>query len=64
MKTHADIIEAKGGSSEFARAIGAEPAEVMVWKSRKRIPRSRWLQVHEAFPDLTSRVLTSTEQAA
>jgi hypothetical protein len=50
--THADIIMAKGGPVEFAKAIGASVDEVRVWRARNKLPQTRWLQIHEAFPDL------------
>jgi hypothetical protein len=56
-RTAADIIEAKGGPIAFAQKIGASVDEVRVWKTRNRIPRTRWLEVHEAYRDLTRAVL-------
>lgn len=53
----AKLIDAKGGAAEFAQAIGAKVDEVRVWKSRKRIPRTRWLEINEAYPDLDSSTL-------
>ena len=60
----AEIIDAKGGPIEFAQKIGAKVEEVRVWKSRNRLPRTRWLEIHQAYPDLTLDVLRGAEQAA
>jgi hypothetical protein len=58
-KTAADIIDEKGGPAEFAQKIGATVDEVRVWKTRNRLPRTRWLEIHEAYRDLTLAVLES-----
>jgi hypothetical protein len=58
--THADIIMAKGGPVEFAKAVGASVDEVRVWRARNRLPQTRWLQIHEAYPDLDWGTLTAS----
>lgn len=46
--THADIIEAAGGASALARAIGADPNTVKQWKRGDSIPAPYWQSIAEA----------------
>lgn len=59
--THTDIIEQKGGAEAFAKAVGATVEEVRVWRARNKLPQTRWLQIHEAYPDLNSQVLSAAK---
>lgn len=61
-KTHIDIIQTKGASA-IAIALGAKPATVRMWRLRKRIPRSVWPELIEAYPDLTVEQLKEAEAA-
>lgn len=49
--THADLIEAKG-VAKIAAITGQPEVHVRVWKGRG-IPRSRYADIIDAFPDVT-----------
>lgn len=57
--THADIIAAKG-TSVIAERLGVPAAHVRVWKSR-RIPKSVYADLMEAFPEITLEALKAGE---
>ena len=59
---HADLIEAKGGAAEMARLMGVKPGIVRMWKYRGRIARTAWLDVMDAFPDVTLEMLRLGER--
>lgn len=63
-QTAAQIIEAKGGATAFAKAAGLEPSAVRMMKHRNKLPRSVWPEVMTAFSDLTLDVLRATEAAS
>lgn len=52
------------GASRIAKALEIKPATVRMWKVRKRIPRSAWPEISQAFPELTTEVLLKMERAA
>jgi hypothetical protein len=62
-KTHLEIISDKGGPSKMAAALNVKPARTRMWKLRKRIPRSVWPELIEAYPDLNTDVLKAGEAA-
>ena len=64
VRTHTDLIKSLGGASAVAKAINARPATVRMWKLRKRIPRSSWPEVIEAFPAITMDSLKAAEGAS
>lgn len=43
------FIDAKGGSTKVAAATGYTPGAVAVWRSRKKLPRTAWPQLINAF---------------
>lgn len=61
--THLMIIEDKGGASAIAAALNVKPARVRMWKLRKRLPRSIWPELIEAYPDLSVEQLKEAEAA-
>lgn len=63
VRTASQIIEDKGGSAEFARACGLEPAAVRMMKHRNKLPRAAWPEIMTAFPDVTLDVLKASEGA-
>jgi hypothetical protein len=63
-QTVAQIIEGKGGSAAFAKAIGLEASAVRMMKHRNKLPRAVWPEIMTAFADLTLDVLKGTEIAA
>ena len=62
--TPAQLIDSKGGSTAFAKAIGSAPGAVRLMKHRGKLPRSVWPEVMKAFPDVTLDQLLETETAA
>jgi hypothetical protein len=58
-----DFIEAKG-TQVVARATGRTPEAVRVWKTRNRFPRSAWLELAQAFPELTLDTLRELDSKA
>lgn len=58
-----DFIEAKGVPAIEA-ATGRTPGAIRVWKTRNRFPREAWLELSQAFPELTLDVLTRLEAKA
>lgn len=63
-QTPAQIIDAKGGASAFAEAVGVKPSHARVWKHRNQFPRSFWPEIGKAFPDLGTEALLAAEAAA
>lgn len=63
VKTPAQLIEAKGGSAVFARAIGYDPGAVRMMRYRNKFPRSAWPDIGLAFPDLDTEALLLAEAA-
>lgn len=60
MISPADIIDLKGAAA-IAEATKQRLGTVRVWKTRNRIPRSRWPEISAAFPDLTTEKLLEIE---
>lgn len=58
-----DFIIAKGDDT-VASATGREVGAVRVWKSRNRFPRSAWLELAQAFPELDLETLKRLEATA
>lgn len=51
------------GAAEIATATNRTLGAVRVWKHRKRFPREAWLELSQAFPELTLEVLRKLEPA-
>lgn len=51
-ETASDVIEAKGVAA-FADALVMPRETVRQWKHRNILPRSKWPEIMDAFPDLT-----------
>jgi len=60
----AKIIHDQGGTRAFADAVGAAPAQVRLWRFRQTFPRSQWLQIATAVPELTLERLEALEALA
>ena len=60
----AQIIHDKGGVADFADAVGAKPSQVRLWRFRRAFPRSQWLQIATAVPELTLERLEALEALA
>jgi hypothetical protein len=60
-KSAAEIIDAYGGSTVFAKAVGWSAGAVRLWKHRNLIPRDAWPEVIKAFPDITLDLLMEIE---
>jgi hypothetical protein len=60
VRSAAEFIEAKGVPALVA-ATGRTPGAIRVWKHRSRFPREAWLELAQAFPELTLEVLTDLE---
>lgn len=63
-QTPAQLIEDRGGAAAVAAKLQMRAVSVRQWKRRNRIPRSRWHELIEAYPDLTPDALRAAEQAA
>jgi len=61
----ADLIDTKGAMN-IAAALNMNPVAVRLWKHRDCIPKARWVDLIEAFPDVTPDLLRriSPEKAA
>lgn len=57
-----DLINAKGAQA-IANALGMNVVAVRLWKHRETIPRARWAELMEAFPDITLDDLRRLEAA-
>lgn len=53
--THAELIDAKGAAT-IAEKLGVKAGDVRVWKHRG-IPRSRFGEMIDAFPDVSLETL-------
>ena len=60
MQRPADFIDSKG-ANVVADATGRSLGAIRVWKHRDRFPRKAWLELHNAFPELTLEVLQRLE---
>lgn len=56
IKSASAFIDAKGIAA-VSEATGWSPGAVRVWKCRNRFPRSAWLELSQAYPELTLSVL-------
>ena len=57
------FIEAHGGSDAFATALNVPSGTVKVWRHRGFVPRGRWPDLMQAFPDVTLDELMQLEAA-
>ena len=55
------FFDAHGGVDAVAAALKVPVGTVRVWKTRKAIPRARWPEVLEHFPDVTMAKLKELE---
>lgn len=62
VKSASTFIETKGAQA-IADATGWTLGAVRVWKCRDRFPRSAWLELSQAYPELTLDVLKGIEPA-
>jgi hypothetical protein len=62
VKSASTFIESKGAAT-VADATGRTVGAVRVWKHRDRFPREAWLELSQAFPELTLEVLKEIEPA-
>jgi len=62
VKSASTFIEAKGAAA-VADATGRTVGAVRVWKHRNRFPREAWLELSQAFPELTLEALKEIEPA-
>lgn len=62
IQSPAEFIEAKG-TQAVADATGREVGAVRVWKHRNRFPRAAWLELSQAYPELTLDVLRKLDDA-
>lgn len=60
-QTPAELIAEKG-ERVIAKVTDSRLGTVRVWKTRNRIPRSKWAELVEAFPDLTVDRLKGLER--
>lgn len=58
------LIAELGGPTKVAAALQEKAGTVRMWKLRKRVPRTAWPDLIDAFPDLTLDDLKATERAA
>lgn len=63
VKSPAEFIEAKGVEA-LHQATGRSAGAIRVWKHRNRFPREAWLELAQAFPELTLDVLRDLEAQA
>ena len=56
VQTVREFIDAKGEQA-VASASGVPVTTVRVWKTRERLPRSRWLELAQAFSELDLETL-------
>lgn len=56
VRTASQFIEDKGVQA-IAAATNRSVGAVRVWKHRNRFPREAWLELSEAYPELTLDVL-------
>ena len=55
------FLDARGGAEALARALSVPVNTVRVWRTRGFIPRARWPEIIEAFPELTLAELKHIE---
>lgn len=60
----AQFIDARGGDAAVADKLGLTEGAVKMWKHRKRLPKTKYLELLEAFPGTTVEDLKKVEAAA
>ena len=55
------LINDLGGTQLVAERLQLEPRTVQMWKFRRRIPRQRWPEILETFPEVTLEALRAVE---
>jgi hypothetical protein len=60
-QSHPQIIDSCGGATAVAEKMRVKPARVRMWIFRRRIPRSAWPEVIEAYPNLSVEALKAAE---
>jgi hypothetical protein len=63
VRSASQFIGAKGVQT-VAAATGRTPGAIRVWKHRNRFPREAWLELSQAFPELTLSELKRLEAKA
>lgn len=58
-----DFIDQKG-AQVVAQATGRDIGAVRVWKTRNRFPRAAWLELSQAYPELTLDILKRLDAEA
>lgn len=58
-----EFIDDRGGPTKVAAAIGYKPGAIHLWRHRKKVPRTAWPDLLDAFPDLTIDDLKALEAA-
>jgi hypothetical protein len=56
-----DFIVAKGGNAAVAAATGYSAGAVALWRHRKKLPRTAWPEILEAYPDVSLADLRAIE---
>jgi hypothetical protein len=59
----AEFIATRGGPHKVARVLKVEPGTVRMWSQRNTLPRTRWPEILDAFPDMTLDELRAIEAA-
>lgn len=63
-KPVAQLVSDLGGAQVVAEALKTKERTVHMWIHRKGIPRARWPEVIDAFPQMTLDRLREVERAA
>jgi hypothetical protein len=63
VRSASQFIASKGVRA-VADATGRTDAAVRVWKCRNRFPREAWLELSQAFPELTLETLKQLDGKA
>jgi hypothetical protein len=62
-QNHLQIISDLGGPAAIADTLNVNPVRVRMWKQRKKLPRSVWPELIEAYPALSMETLKAAEAA-
>lgn len=56
-----DFIEGRGGNAAVAKATGYSEGAVALWRHRKKLPRTAWPEILDAYQDVTLAELKAIE---